>query len=74
MRDTPPDGSGVVRLLHADFLSLDSFQKRDPMITNPSALRRCIALMGNLSAEAAIRRQMSASEEFREACLGLMVG
>ncbi|XP_044113792.1 tetratricopeptide repeat protein 12 isoform X1 [Neovison vison] len=54
-------------------LALTGVLKRDPMITNPSALRRCIALMGNLSAEAAIRRQMSASEEFREACLGLMV-
>ncbi|XP_032212516.1 tetratricopeptide repeat protein 12 isoform X1 [Mustela erminea] len=54
-------------------LVLTGVLKRDPMITNPSALRCCIALMGNLSAEAAIRRQMSASEEFREACLGLMV-
>ena len=43
------------------------------MVTSPSALCRCIALMGNLSAEAAVRRQMFASEEFREACLGLMV-
>uniref|UniRef100_A0A8C0JYR5 Tetratricopeptide repeat domain 12 n=1 Tax=Canis lupus dingo TaxID=286419 RepID=A0A8C0JYR5_CANLU len=46
--------------------------ERDPMVTSPSALCRCIALMGNLSAEAAVRRQMFASEEFREACLGLM--
>ncbi|XP_022368922.1 tetratricopeptide repeat protein 12 isoform X3 [Enhydra lutris kenyoni] len=53
-------------------LALTGVLKRDPMITNPSALCRCIALMGNLSAEAAIRRQMSASEEFWEACLGLM--
>ncbi|XP_035944050.1 tetratricopeptide repeat protein 12 isoform X1 [Halichoerus grypus] len=53
-------------------LALTGVLKRDPMVTNPTALCRCIALMGNLSAEAAIRRQMSASEEFREACLGLM--
>ncbi|XP_004416424.1 PREDICTED: tetratricopeptide repeat protein 12 [Odobenus rosmarus divergens] len=53
-------------------LALTGVLKRDPMVTNPTAFCRCIALMGNLSAEAAIRRQMSASEEFREACLGLM--
>lgn len=29
--------------------------------------------MGNLSAEVASQRQMSASEEFGDACLGLMV-
>ncbi|KAJ8780082.1 hypothetical protein J1605_011877, partial [Eschrichtius robustus] len=46
--------------------------KRDPKVTNTSALCQCIAIMGNLSAEAATRRQMSASEEFRDACLGLM--
>ncbi|NIG58639.1 tetratricopeptide repeat protein 12 [Pontoporia blainvillei] len=47
--------------------------KRDPKVTNTSALCQCIAIMGNLSAEAATRRQMSASEEFGDACLGLMV-
>ncbi|XP_034521670.1 tetratricopeptide repeat protein 12 isoform X7 [Ailuropoda melanoleuca] len=53
-------------------LALTGVLKRDPLVTNASALCRCIAIMGNLSAEAAVRRQMSACEEFREACLGLM--
>ncbi|XP_066228996.1 tetratricopeptide repeat protein 12 isoform X1 [Saccopteryx leptura] len=46
--------------------------KRDPQVTNSSALSQCIAVMGNLSAEAATRGQMSASEDLGEACLGLM--
>ncbi|XP_049569126.1 tetratricopeptide repeat protein 12 isoform X2 [Orcinus orca] len=53
-------------------LALTGVLRRDPQVTNTSALCRCIAIMGNLSAEAATRRQMSASEEFRDACLGLM--
>ncbi|KAM9079778.1 tetratricopeptide repeat protein 12 isoform 7-T7 [Megaptera novaeangliae] len=53
-------------------LALTGVLKRDPKVTNTSALCQCIAIMGNLSAEAATRRQMSASEEFRDACLGLM--
>ncbi|KAB0389577.1 hypothetical protein E2I00_011155, partial [Balaenoptera physalus] len=53
-------------------LALTGVLKRDPKVTNTSALCQCIAVMGNLSAEAATRRQMSASEEFRDACLGLM--
>ncbi|XP_067607158.1 tetratricopeptide repeat protein 12 isoform X3 [Pseudorca crassidens] len=53
-------------------LALTGVLRRDPKVTNTSALCRCIAIMGNLSAEAATRRQMSASEEFRDACLGLM--
>uniref|UniRef100_A0A452TBM7 Tetratricopeptide repeat domain 12 n=1 Tax=Ursus maritimus TaxID=29073 RepID=A0A452TBM7_URSMA len=53
-------------------LALTGVLKRDPVVTNASALCRCIALMGNLSAKAGVRRQMSACEEFREACLGLM--
>nr|XP_020767586.1 tetratricopeptide repeat protein 12 isoform X2 [Odocoileus virginianus texanus] len=46
--------------------------KRDPKVTNISALCQCLAIMGNFSAEAAAQRQMSASEDFRAACLGLM--
>uniref|UniRef100_A0A8C2YR44 Tetratricopeptide repeat protein 12 n=1 Tax=Chinchilla lanigera TaxID=34839 RepID=A0A8C2YR44_CHILA len=46
--------------------------KRDPMVTNPSALCKCIAIMGNLSAQADARRHMSACEEFGDACLGLL--
>ncbi|XP_021093445.1 tetratricopeptide repeat protein 12 isoform X11 [Heterocephalus glaber] len=46
--------------------------KRDPMVTNSSALCRCIAIMGNLSAEPATRRHMLACDEFRDACLGLL--
>ncbi|XP_071077590.1 tetratricopeptide repeat protein 12 isoform X4 [Desmodus rotundus] len=52
--------------------ALTGVLKRDPKVTNTSALSQCIAIMGNLSAEAATRRQMSASEEFGDACLGLM--
>ncbi|XP_036718502.1 tetratricopeptide repeat protein 12 isoform X7 [Balaenoptera musculus] len=55
-------------------LALTGVLKRDPKVTNTSALCQCIAIMGNLSAEAATRRQMSASEEFRDACLALMAG
>nr|KAF6325944.1 tetratricopeptide repeat domain 12 [Myotis myotis] len=46
--------------------------KRDPKEVNTSALSQCVAIMGSLSADAATRRQMSASEEFGDACLGLM--
>ncbi|XP_006773581.1 PREDICTED: tetratricopeptide repeat protein 12 [Myotis davidii] len=46
--------------------------KRDPKEVNTSALSQCVAIMGNLSADAATRRQMAASEEFGDACLGLM--
>ncbi|KAM9219684.1 tetratricopeptide repeat protein 12 isoform 1-T1 [Dugong dugon] len=46
--------------------------KRDPKITNPSALCQCIAIMGNLSADATTRRQMADCEEFGDTCLGLM--
>lgn len=49
------------------------FQKRDPKVTNVSALCQCLAIMGNFSAEATAQRQMSASEDFGAACLGLMV-
>uniref|UniRef100_A0A671F8L0 Tetratricopeptide repeat domain 12 n=2 Tax=Rhinolophus ferrumequinum TaxID=59479 RepID=A0A671F8L0_RHIFE len=52
--------------------ALTGVLKRDPKVTNTSALSQCIAIMGNLSAEAATQRQMSASEEFGDACLGLM--
>ncbi|KAM6172766.1 tetratricopeptide repeat protein 12 [Erethizon dorsatum] len=52
--------------------ALTGVLKRDPMVTNPSALCRCIAIMGNLSAEAAARRHMSACEEFGDACLGML--
>ncbi|XP_072809839.1 tetratricopeptide repeat protein 12 isoform X2 [Vicugna pacos] len=47
-------------------------RKRDPRVTDTSALCQCIAIMGNLSAEAATRRQMSASEEFGDACLDIL--
>ncbi|XP_003472735.1 tetratricopeptide repeat protein 12 isoform X2 [Cavia porcellus] len=46
--------------------------KRDPMVTDSSALSRCIAIMGNLSADAASRRHMAACEEFGDACLSLL--
>ncbi|OWK17778.1 hypothetical protein Celaphus_00008919, partial [Cervus elaphus hippelaphus] len=46
--------------------------KRDPKVTNVSALCQCLAIMGNFSAEATAQRQMSASEDFGAACLGLM--
>ncbi|GAB5577084.1 tetratricopeptide repeat protein 12 isoform X1 [Prionailurus iriomotensis] len=52
--------------------ALTGVLRREPTITNTSALCQCIALMGNLSAEAAVRRQMCGSEEFGDACLGLM--
>ncbi|XP_036077046.1 tetratricopeptide repeat protein 12 isoform X2 [Rousettus aegyptiacus] len=52
--------------------ALTGVLKRDPRVTNTSALSQCIALMGNLSAEASTRGQMSASEEFGNACLSLM--
>nr|XP_031299564.1 tetratricopeptide repeat protein 12 isoform X1 [Camelus dromedarius] len=52
--------------------ALTGVLKRDPRVTNTSALCQCIAIMGNLSAEAATQRQMSASEEFGDACLDLL--
>ncbi|XP_037361178.1 tetratricopeptide repeat protein 12 isoform X2 [Talpa occidentalis] len=47
--------------------------KRDPKVTKSSAFCQCLAIIGNLSAEAAARQQMATSEEFGNACLGLMV-
>ncbi|XP_007934724.2 tetratricopeptide repeat protein 12 [Orycteropus afer afer] len=47
--------------------------KKESKVTNPSALCQCIAIMGNLSANAATRRQMAGCEEFGDACLGFMV-
>nr|XP_036848724.1 tetratricopeptide repeat protein 12 isoform X1 [Manis javanica]XP_036848725.1 tetratricopeptide repeat protein 12 isoform X1 [Manis javanica] len=47
-------------------------QKRDPRTANAVALCQCIAILGVLSAKPAVRRQMASSEEFGEACLGLM--
>ncbi|XP_052044359.1 tetratricopeptide repeat protein 12 isoform X2 [Apodemus sylvaticus] len=47
--------------------------KREPKLTSPSALCQCIALMGNISAEPTARRHMVACEEFRNACLDLLV-
>ncbi|XP_023562387.1 tetratricopeptide repeat protein 12 isoform X4 [Octodon degus] len=52
--------------------ALTGVLKRDPVVTNSSALCKCIAIMGSLSAEAAARRHMSACEEFGDACLGLL--
>ncbi|XP_047608751.1 tetratricopeptide repeat protein 12 isoform X5 [Phacochoerus africanus] len=52
--------------------ALAAVLKRDPRVTNTSALCQCIAILGNLSAEPAARRQLFASEEFRDACLGLL--
>ncbi|XP_075402730.1 tetratricopeptide repeat protein 12 [Tenrec ecaudatus] len=46
--------------------------KRDLRTTNPSALCQCVAIMGNLSADAATRRQLAGCEEFGDACLGFM--
>uniref|UniRef100_A0A5F4WGZ5 Tetratricopeptide repeat domain 12 n=1 Tax=Callithrix jacchus TaxID=9483 RepID=A0A5F4WGZ5_CALJA len=46
--------------------------KRDPKVSSSSALCQCIAIMGNLSAEPATRRQMTACEEFGDGCLSLM--
>ncbi|XP_028639583.1 tetratricopeptide repeat protein 12 isoform X2 [Grammomys surdaster] len=47
--------------------------KREPKLTNPSALCQCIALMGNISADPTARRHMIAYEEFGNACLDLLV-
>lgn len=47
--------------------------KRNPQVTKSSAFCRCLAVMGNLSAKPATRQHMASSEEFRNACLGLMV-
>uniref|UniRef100_A0A5G2QV09 Tetratricopeptide repeat domain 12 n=1 Tax=Sus scrofa TaxID=9823 RepID=A0A5G2QV09_PIG len=52
--------------------ALAAVLKRDPRVTSTSALCQCIAILGNLSAEPAARRQLFASEEFGDACLGLM--
>ncbi|XP_062950465.1 tetratricopeptide repeat protein 12 [Cynocephalus volans] len=52
---------------------LTSILKRDPKVTNSSALCQCVSIMGNLSAAPATRRHMLACEEFGDACLGLMV-
>ncbi|XP_006833894.1 PREDICTED: tetratricopeptide repeat protein 12 [Chrysochloris asiatica] len=46
--------------------------KRDPKLTNTSALCQCIGIMGNLSTDAAIRRQMVSCEDFADTALGLM--
>nr|XP_040141168.1 tetratricopeptide repeat protein 12 isoform X4 [Ictidomys tridecemlineatus] len=46
--------------------------KRDPKVTNASALCQCIAIMGNLSAEPATRKHMAACEDFGDACLGFL--
>ncbi|KAK2510187.1 hypothetical protein MC885_004901, partial [Smutsia gigantea] len=53
--------------------ALTGVLKRDPKTANAVALCQCIAIMGVLGAEATVQRQMAASEEFGEACLGLMV-
>nr|XP_042136819.1 tetratricopeptide repeat protein 12 [Peromyscus maniculatus bairdii]XP_042136820.1 tetratricopeptide repeat protein 12 [Peromyscus maniculatus bairdii]XP_042136822.1 tetratricopeptide repeat protein 12 [Peromyscus maniculatus bairdii] len=52
--------------------ALTGVLKREPMLTSPSALCQCIALMGNISAEPTARRHMVACEEFRDACLNLL--
>ncbi|XP_051842949.1 tetratricopeptide repeat protein 12 isoform X1 [Antechinus flavipes] len=44
-----------------------------PEIAYPSTLLQCIAIMGNLSTDAAIRKQMSDCEECWDACFRLMV-
>ncbi|XP_043851130.1 tetratricopeptide repeat protein 12 isoform X4 [Dromiciops gliroides] len=46
---------------------------KTPEISYPSTLRQCIAILGNLSTDAAIRKQMSDCGECWDACLGLMV-
>ncbi|XP_023371825.1 tetratricopeptide repeat protein 12 [Otolemur garnettii] len=46
--------------------------KRDPKVTNLSALCQCVAVMGNLSPEPATRAAMSACEDFGDACLDLL--
>ncbi|XP_068936898.1 tetratricopeptide repeat protein 12 isoform X2 [Petaurus breviceps papuanus] len=57
--------------LHA-LLTLISILK-NPKIAYPSTLYHCIAIMGNLSTDAVIRKQMSDCGECWDACLGLMV-
>uniref|UniRef100_A0A8C3YPK8 Tetratricopeptide repeat domain 12 n=1 Tax=Catagonus wagneri TaxID=51154 RepID=A0A8C3YPK8_9CETA len=52
--------------------TLAAVLRRDPRATNPAALCQCIAVLGTLSAEPATQRQLSASEEFGDACLCLM--
>ncbi|XP_059123802.1 tetratricopeptide repeat protein 12 isoform X1 [Peromyscus eremicus] len=52
--------------------ALTGVLKREPMLTSPSALCQCIALMGNISAEPTARRHMVACEEFQDACLNLL--
>ncbi|XP_073095875.1 tetratricopeptide repeat protein 12 isoform X2 [Manis javanica] len=52
--------------------ALTGVLKRDPRTANAVALCQCIAILGVLSAKPAVRRQMASSEEFGEACLGLM--
>ncbi|XP_027703173.1 tetratricopeptide repeat protein 12 isoform X2 [Vombatus ursinus] len=46
---------------------------QNPEIAYPSTLRQCIFIMGNLSTDAVIRKQMSDCGECWDACLGLMV-
>ncbi|KAG8518989.1 Tetratricopeptide repeat protein 12 [Galemys pyrenaicus] len=46
--------------------------KRDPKVTRSSAFCQFLAIVGNLSAEAAARQQMATSEEFGSACLSLL--
>ncbi|XP_036603692.1 tetratricopeptide repeat protein 12 [Trichosurus vulpecula] len=46
---------------------------KNPEITYPSTLRQCIAILGNLSTDAVIRKQMSDCGECWDACLSLMV-
>ncbi|XP_013201641.1 tetratricopeptide repeat protein 12 [Microtus ochrogaster] len=53
--------------------ALTGVLKREPKLTNLSALCQCIALMGNISAEPTARRHMIACEEFGDACLDLLV-
>ncbi|XP_074256704.1 tetratricopeptide repeat protein 12 isoform X3 [Saimiri boliviensis] len=52
--------------------ALTGVLKRDPKVGSSSALCQCIAIMGNLSAEPATRRHMTACEEFGDGCLSLM--
>lgn len=52
--------------------ALTGVLKREPKLTNPSALCQCIALMGNISAEPTARGHMIACEEFGDACLDLL--
>ncbi|XP_072467179.1 tetratricopeptide repeat protein 12 isoform X2 [Notamacropus eugenii] len=46
---------------------------KNPEIAYPSTLHQCIAILGNLSTDAVIRKQMSDCGECWDACLGLMV-